>query len=38
MSQLRSILPYYRPYRAEMAWGLLLVVIAQSFALASPGS
>ena len=36
MSQLRSILPYYRPYRAEMAWGLLLVVIAQSFALASP--
>jgi ATP-binding cassette subfamily B multidrug efflux pump len=36
MSQLRSILPYYLPYRAEMAWGLVLVVIAQAFALASP--
>ena len=36
MSQLRSILPYYRPYRAEMAWGVALVVIAQAFALASP--
>ena len=36
MSQLRSILPYYRPYRAEMAWGVVLVVIAQAFALASP--
>jgi ATP-binding cassette subfamily B protein len=36
MSQLRSILPYYLPYRAKMAWGLVLVVIAQAFALASP--
>jgi ATP-binding cassette subfamily B protein len=36
MSQLRSILPYYLPYRAEMVWGLVLVVIAQAFALASP--
>ena len=36
MSQLRAILPYYRPYRAQMAWGLVLVVIAQGFALASP--
>jgi ATP-binding cassette subfamily B protein len=36
MSQLRSILPYYLPYRTEMAWGLVLVVIAQAFALASP--
>ena len=36
MSQLRSILPYYRPYRAEMAWGVAFVVIAQAFALASP--
>ena len=36
MNQLRSILPYYRPYRAAMAWGVALVVIAQAFALASP--
>jgi len=36
MNQLRSVLPYYFPYRAEMAWGLVLVVIAQAFALASP--
>ena len=36
MSQLRSILPYYRPYRTEMAWGVAFVVIAQAFALASP--
>ena len=36
MSQLRSILPYYRPYRAHMVWGMSLVVIAQAFALASP--
>ena len=36
MSQLRSILPYYRPYRADMARGVLMVVIAQAFALASP--
>ena len=36
MSQLRSILPYYRPYRAQMIWGIVLVVVAQTFALASP--
>src|SRR5690606_17756023 len=36
MSQLRAILPYYRPYRARMAWGIVLVVVAQGFALASP--
>ena len=36
MNQLRSILPYYRPYRAAMAWGVAFVVIAQAFALASP--
>ena len=36
MSQLRAILPYYRPYRAAMAWGMVLVVIAQAFGLASP--
>ena len=36
MSQFRAILPYYHPYRAAMAWGMVLVVIAQAFALASP--
>ncbi|MSR36717.1 MAG: ABC transporter ATP-binding protein [Gemmatimonadetes bacterium] len=36
MSQLRAILPYYRPYRAAMAWGMVLVVVAQAFGLASP--
>ena len=36
MSSLRSILPYYRPYRSQMLWGIVLVVIAQGFALASP--
>src|SRR5688500_17261831 len=36
MSQLRAILPYYRPYRAAMAWGMALVVVAQAFGLALP--
>lgn len=36
MSQLSKILPYYRPYRAAMAWGMVLVVVAQGFGLASP--
>ncbi len=36
MSQLRSILPFYRPYRAPLACGIGLVVVAQGFALASP--
>jgi ATP-binding cassette subfamily B protein len=33
---LRAILPYYRPYRAAMAWGMALVVVAQAFGLALP--
>jgi ATP-binding cassette subfamily B protein len=36
MSQLRRVLPYYRPYRAAMAWGMVLVVVAQGFGLALP--
>ena len=36
MSQLRALVPFYRPYRARLTWGLVLVVIAQGFALASP--
>lgn len=35
-SHLRDVLPYYRPYRAPMAWGMVLVVVAQAFGLASP--
>ncbi len=36
MSHLRSVLPYYRPYRKRVALGLLLVVVAQGFQLAAP--
>ena len=36
MSQLRSVLPFYRPYRRGMALGLVLVVAAQAFSLLSP--
>jgi ATP-binding cassette subfamily B protein len=36
MSQLSAILPYYRPYRAAMAWGVALVVVAQAFGLTLP--
>lgn len=30
------MLPYFRPYRAGMFWGLILVVVAQGFSLANP--
>ena len=36
MGSLRSALPYFRPYRAGMIWGLVLVVVAQAFSLANP--
>ncbi|MGD2071578.1 MAG: ABC transporter transmembrane domain-containing protein, partial [Gemmatimonadota bacterium] len=36
MSHLRSILPYYRPYRKGLAVGLLMVVLAQAFSLVVP--
>ena len=36
MSHLRSVLPYYRPYRTGLIAGLLLVVVAQGFSLTSP--
>lgn len=36
MGQLRAILPYYRPYRTQLAWGLVLVAIAQAFTIAGP--
>jgi ATP-binding cassette, subfamily B, multidrug efflux pump len=36
MSHLRTILPYFRPYRRGMAVGLLLVVISNVFTVAGP--
>ena len=36
MNELRAILPYYRPYRAGMIWGLVLVTVAQAFTIAGP--
>ncbi len=36
MRQLKPVVPYFRPYRRPLAWGLLLVVIANTFALANP--
>lgn len=36
MQQLRTVAPYFRPYRRILAWGLVLVVVANAFTLASP--
>jgi len=36
MKQLKTILPYFRPYRRPMFWGLVLVILANGFALANP--
>lgn len=36
MEQLRTILPYFRPYRRPMFWGMVLVILANGFALANP--
>lgn len=36
MRELATILPYFRPYRVAMAWGMVLVVIANGFALIQP--
>jgi ATP-binding cassette subfamily B protein len=36
MRELLTILPYYRPYRAATLLGLLLVVVAQGFSIATP--
>ncbi len=36
MNQLRAILPYYRPYRKGLIWGLVLVAVAQAFTIAGP--
>ena len=34
--ELRSILPYFRPYRAGFLWGLILVVVSNAFQVAGP--
>ncbi|HSW28726.1 MAG TPA: ABC transporter ATP-binding protein [Longimicrobiales bacterium] len=36
MGELRSVLPYFHPYRAGYLWGLLLVVVANAFQVAGP--
>lgn len=36
MKELGTLLPYLRPYRAGIAWGLLLVVLANAFAVVAP--
>ena len=36
MKELRTILPYFRPYRAGVAFGLVLVVISNLFTVAAP--
>src|ERR1041384_7060956 len=36
LSSLRRLLPYYRPYRRDVAWGLVLVVGSAAFASVVP--
>src|SRR5690606_25635938 len=36
MSHLRSILPYFRPYRSGLALGMILVVASNLFTVAGP--
>ena len=36
MKPLRTVVPYFRPYRRVLSWGLVLVVVANGFTLASP--
>ena len=36
MRELRSVLPYFRPYRTPMLWGMVLVVLANGFSLVQP--
>ena len=36
MNQLETILPYLRPYRQEIALGLLMVLITNVFTIAGP--
>ncbi len=36
MHELRSIYPYFRPYRGAIAWGIVCVVFANAFQIAGP--
>jgi len=36
MSSLRRLLPFYRPYRRDVAWGLVLVVASAAFSSVGP--
>ena len=36
MHELKTVLPYFRPYRRAMAWGMVLVVLANAFTLLQP--
>ena len=36
MSSLRRLLPYYRPYAADVAWGLVLVIASAAFSRVVP--
>ena len=36
MRELKTVLPYFRPYRRAMVWGMVLVVLANAFTLVQP--
>lgn len=36
MNELRTVLPYFRPYRAMFVWGMVFVVLANVFSVAAP--
>ena len=36
MRELRTLLPYVRPYRAALVWGIVLVVVSNAFGILSP--
>lgn len=36
LSPLRALLPFLRPYRRQITWGIVLVVVSNAFALAAP--
>ncbi|HUH13937.1 MAG TPA: ABC transporter ATP-binding protein [Longimicrobiales bacterium] len=36
MRELRTLLPYVRPYRAAVLWGIVLVVLSNAFGILSP--
>lgn len=36
MRELRTLIPYVRPYRAAVVWGIVLVVVSNAFGILSP--